>query len=98
MTDDEGLAQPDPLVDAHEVRSVAGPTPTTESETRYRALFERSPDALLVESEDGIVIDANPAARRLYGGDLVGRHVDDLVEGAGATSTPAARSSAGTGS
>jgi PAS domain S-box-containing protein len=51
------------------------------SETRYRALFERSPDALLVESEDGIVLDANPAARRLYGGDLIGRHVDDLVEG-----------------
>jgi PAS domain S-box-containing protein len=51
------------------------------SETRYRALFERSPDALLVESEDGVVIDHNPAARRLYGGDLVGRQVDDLVEG-----------------
>jgi PAS domain S-box-containing protein len=51
------------------------------SETRYRALFERSPDALLVESADGIVLDNNPAARRLYGGDLVGRHVDELVEG-----------------
>ncbi|HEX5824860.1 MAG TPA: PAS domain S-box protein, partial [Candidatus Limnocylindrales bacterium] len=51
------------------------------SETRYRALFERSPDALLVESADDIVLDANPAARRMYGGDLIGRHVDDLVEG-----------------
>jgi PAS domain S-box-containing protein len=51
------------------------------SETRYRALFERSPDALFVESAEGIVLDNNPAARRLYGGDLVGRHVDELVEG-----------------
>ena len=81
MTDDEGHAQPDPSVDDGALSSAAGRTPATESETRYRALFERSPDALLVESDDGLVLDANPAARRLYGGDLVGRHVDDLVGG-----------------
>ena len=49
------------------------------SETRYRALFERSSDALLVETAEGLVVDANPAARRLYLGDPVGRQVDDLV-------------------
>ena len=48
------------------------------SETRYRALFERSPDALLVETADGVVVDANPAARRLFGRDLVGRHGKEL--------------------
>jgi len=48
------------------------------SETRYRALFERSPDALLVETAGGVVVDANPAARRMFGHDLVGRHVEEL--------------------
>ena len=51
------------------------------SETRYRALFERSPDALLVETAGGVVVDANPAARRLYGEDLVGRNVEELRGG-----------------
>jgi len=51
------------------------------SESRYRALFERSPDALLVETVDGVVLDANPAAERTYGGDVTGRHVDELIEG-----------------
>ncbi|MEA2546358.1 MAG: hypothetical protein QOI09_1631 [Chloroflexota bacterium] len=51
------------------------------SETRYRALFERSPDALLVETAGGVVVDANPAARRLYGDELVGRHVQELRAG-----------------
>jgi two-component system, NtrC family, sensor kinase len=51
------------------------------SENRYRALFERSPDALLVESSDGAIIDANPAAERLHGGVVTGRHVNELIEG-----------------
>jgi PAS domain S-box-containing protein len=49
------------------------------SETRYRSLFERAPDALMVETTDGSIVDANPAAHRLYGGDPVGRHVDELI-------------------
>jgi PAS domain S-box-containing protein len=52
------------------------------SETRYRALFERSPDALLVQTAGGVVVDANPAARRLYGHDVVGRHVEELSKDA----------------
>jgi len=53
-----------------------------ESEARFRALFESSPDAVFVESREGIVLDANPAACRLHGmtrAELLGRHVTDLV-------------------
>lgn len=37
-----------------------------ESETRYRHLFESSPDAILIETE-GVVSLANPAAASLFG-------------------------------
>jgi diguanylate cyclase (GGDEF)-like protein/PAS domain S-box-containing protein len=38
----------------------------SESESRYRALFEGSPDAIfLADPETGIILDANPAACRL---------------------------------
>ncbi len=50
------------------------------SEHRYRELFEGSPEALVVQSMDRIVIDANPAARQLYGDDLIGHSVDELVD------------------
>ena len=50
------------------------------SEGRYRALFERSPDALLVQSLDAVVVDANPAATALFGDGLVGVHVSRLAE------------------
>jgi len=53
-----------------------------ESEQRFRQLFENSPDAIFVESHDGIVLDVNPAACRLHGlsrEKLVGRHVTELV-------------------
>ncbi|MEA2518799.1 MAG: hypothetical protein QOF49_879 [Chloroflexota bacterium] len=49
------------------------------SENRYRELFENSPDALLVQTVEEVVVDANPAALRLYGGDLIGRSVDELI-------------------
>ena len=54
------------------------------SETRFRTLFEESPDAIFLESIDGEVLDANPAACELHGCDrdwLVGKHVTDLVPG-----------------
>ena len=51
------------------------------SERRYRDLFEHSPDAMLVETRDLVIVDANPAAVRLYGEGLLGRHVADIVEG-----------------
>ncbi|MEA2548006.1 MAG: hypothetical protein QOE42_604, partial [Chloroflexota bacterium] len=37
------------------------------SERRYRELFEYAPDALLVQSLDDVILDANPAAHRMYG-------------------------------
>ncbi len=52
------------------------------SEERFRELFEHSPDAIFVESLEGIVLDANAAACRLHcmaHGQLVGRYVPDLV-------------------
>jgi two-component system NtrC family sensor kinase len=51
------------------------------SELRYRELFEGSPDAIVVESADGRVVDANPAALRLYGEGLVGQQATDLIAG-----------------
>ena len=53
-----------------------------ETESRFRVLFESSPDAIFVESRAGIVLDANLAAARLHGmarAELVGKHVTDLV-------------------
>ena len=50
------------------------------SEDRYRTLFERSPDALLVETLENVVVDANPAACSLFGEDVVGVHVSQLAD------------------
>lgn len=53
-----------------------------ESEERYRALVELSPDAILAHA-DGVVVFANAAAQRVFrvaeGDGLVGRPVIDLV-------------------
>ncbi len=52
------------------------------SEQRFRALFEASPDAIFVEDHDGKVLDANPAAVELQGiqrDRLVGLNVAQLV-------------------
>jgi len=53
-----------------------------ESEQRFRELFAASPDAIFVESLNGIVLDVNPAACALHGmthDQLVGRSVLELV-------------------
>lgn len=53
-----------------------------ETEHRFRLIFENSPDAVFVESDQGIVLDVNPAACRLHGMSkdrLVGIHVTELV-------------------
>ncbi len=57
-------------------------TALNESERRFRELFERSPDAVLVEGASGTVLDANPAACRLHGftrETLVGKNLRELV-------------------
>ena len=38
-----------------------------DSEERFRSLFEHSPDALLLATPDGQILDASPAAERLFG-------------------------------
>ena len=53
-----------------------------DSEKRFHDLFEFSPDPIFVESLQGDVIDANPAACRLHGmtrAELIGKNVADLV-------------------
>jgi len=53
-----------------------------QSKERFRTLFESSPDAIFVESPEGIVLDVNPAACRLHGQtreELIGTNVLDLV-------------------
>lgn len=53
-----------------------------ESETRYRSLFEQSRDAVLIETTDGKILDANPRACKMTGyskEELLKKSVDDLV-------------------
>ncbi len=55
-----------------------------ESEERYRLLFDHSQDAILMTQPDGTILDANPAACRMFGRSLeeireVGRN--GLVDG-----------------
>ncbi len=49
---------------------------------RFRELFENSPDAIFVETLDGVVLDVNAAACRLHAlsrDQIIGRHIGDLV-------------------
>ena len=52
------------------------------SEERLRTIFQNSPDAILVEDNDGTILDANPAACAFYQRshrELVGLNMLDLV-------------------
>lgn len=52
-----------------------------ESEARYRTLFEEGPDAMLIATWDGQILDANRAATKLYGQgreEIIGRAGDQL--------------------
>ncbi len=54
----------------------------TAERARFRDLFENSPDAVFVESSEGIVLDVNRAACHLHSLSrerLVGRHATELV-------------------
>ena len=53
----------------------------TESEQRYRSLFEDSRDAIYTSSRDGIILDANEAALELFGysrSELIGMHIGEI--------------------
>ncbi|MGZ5213106.1 MAG: diguanylate cyclase domain-containing protein [Actinomycetota bacterium] len=51
------------------------------AEIEYRAVFEGSPVAILKVADGGDILDANPAAERLFGfeGGIAGRHMRDIL-------------------
>lgn len=51
------------------------------AEARYRQLFNTNVAPILVTSEQGTVLDANPAARALARGEIVGRGISDILAG-----------------
>ncbi len=73
-----------PKRDASRSRAAQAPRSPTDggsaTEDRYRALFERFPDPLLVETFANIIVDANPAAHMLFGDGLVGAHISKLAD------------------
>nr|MBA2556291.1 PAS domain S-box protein [Chloroflexota bacterium] len=63
-------------------------TRAEEAQLRFRALFEGSPEAVVVLDDRDEIIDANPAACELLGYDrdtLLARHVCELAPEGGAT-------------
>ena len=53
-----------------------------QSEERLRTIFQNSPDAIFIESQEGVVLDANPAACAFHGmgrDELLGQNVLDFV-------------------
>ena len=53
-----------------------------QREDLFRTLFESSPDAILIEGEDGHILDCNPAAASLHRMPrevLVGMPVSELI-------------------
>jgi len=54
----------------------------TPTEAEYRLIFEAAPDGIVVVDRDGVILDANPEAARLFRyprDSLVGMRVDRLV-------------------
>jgi PAS domain S-box-containing protein len=49
-------------------RRFLSPQLMRESEDRYRSLFESGIDGILLTAPDGTLLDANPAACRIYAG------------------------------
>lgn len=53
-----------------------------ESENRFRQLFDHSPDAIFIEDEEGVILDANKKAAELQGlpvFNLVGKNILELI-------------------
>ncbi len=49
------------------------------ADARYRQLFQTKQAPILVLDAGGAILDANPAAKILYGADLIGRHAADVT-------------------
>jgi len=57
-------------------------TALRESETRYRSIFESTSDAVIVFDRDGVIVEANPNAYRMYEfepGELIGLPADKII-------------------
>jgi two-component system cell cycle sensor histidine kinase/response regulator CckA len=55
----------------------------SQSEAKFRALFENALDAVLIANDSGVYMDANPAACALLGvsyDEVIGRTVNDFTE------------------
>lgn len=56
-----------------------------ESESRYRSMFENNYAVmLLIDPEDGVIVDVNPAASEYYGfnrEEFIGKHIYDITSG-----------------
>ena len=53
-----------------------------DSEGRYRSIFQSTTDAILVFDRDGVVVEANPNAYRMYGyedGELIGLPAEKII-------------------
>lgn len=53
-----------------------------EREAQYRLMFETQTDAVMIFNRDGFMVDANPAARRMYRyrkDEMPGLHMKDLL-------------------
>ena len=53
-----------------------------ESESKFRAVFNSAPSAILLADDDGRYVEANPAAGRLFGlppSELIGRSVSEFM-------------------
>ncbi len=61
------------------VRTERAMAKALEIETRYRQLFATNRSPILVLTTDGVVGDANRAATRLFGTDVIGRTVTSLL-------------------
>jgi signal transduction histidine kinase len=51
------------------------------AETRYRQLYETARTPIILLDAEGVVCDANPAARAIFNSDLVGRRGQSLLPG-----------------
>jgi len=71
------------LWDVHLTRMIHKKTyQLRNSEERLRTIFQNSPDAIFIEDEGGVVLDANPVACAFHGmthSELIGCNVLDLV-------------------
>lgn len=70
------------LVGWYDVRSRRRARQVTESERRFRAVFEGTLDALVLADDGGRYVEANPAAADLFGVprvDLLGKQISDFA-------------------